>query len=503
MTTATASAQKELWIHDGTVRSGLVEIDGYKLSIAQLPLTGDENAERSIIVNLLLAGLGGQANEIFEQVYPLKVQDFFKWRYGAIYHAVTRLHSTGRDIDYVSIISQLQTKNPKTGKTALEEIGGSQFIIQLMGETVGKNLKEYARIIRESATKRTMLVQFEHLRVKLHNIKPSDMINAVGMVSEFTGDIQQRVVGLNPDNGFKVGSEMPEHLKRVWYEQHHPEAVEYTTTGFKTLDAYINGWGKRRLYLVGGSNGMGKSAFLLSTAIAAMRAGKRVCFVSLELSKQELLERIACNVGAIDSRRMSRREMTAEELGRFDPIMRELKQLDSQGATMRLVCLPFKPTLDQFCIEIEKVWQTGGFDMLIIDYVGWGRFNESDARLRTGNTVGFTGAMFNRIDTFKTKYNCPVVVAVQINRDHENSKDKRPELRHIADSKIGGDNADVVMFVHRPDRYDDSAMPNCSELIIRKNRYGEEGTAQIRAELRYNRFEEWLDPSADLKFEDL
>ncbi len=492
MTKPTTSS---IWIHNRAVERGYLEINNKKFSIAGLIFPHDVRAERAVLASILQAGMTGETDDVMSELALLQSEDFHIWSNGIIYRAMLRLQKMQRPIDIVTLTHFLSdAKDPQNPRqSVLEMIGGDVFLGDMVRESFGSHLSHYADLLRQQAVHRVMLFEIEQLRQDVQKGTSSELLKMMDVMSKVTERAQERVFSLHANNGSKLSEDLPSHLQKVYHEQMNPETLEYMTTGFESLDAYLHGWSKRRLYLVGGSNGMGKSAFLLSSGLAALRAGKKVCFVSLELSQQELLERIACNIAAIDSRRMAKRDMTAQELGRFKPLVDELTTLASKGAQMRLVCLPYKPTLAQFEAEIEKVKQTGGFDLLIIDYVGWGRFSETDPNFKNGNTVSFTGAIFNCVDRLKVRYDCPVVVAVQINRDHEKNADKRPELRNIADSKIGGDNADVVLFVHRPDRYDLSETPNRSELIIRKNRYGEEGVAVIRAELQYNRFTAWQD----------
>jgi len=480
----------KVWLNDRVVSRGVVVLGEHRIIIDGLPMTSDPKAEEAIISALLVAGMTDSLEAQMRQTPLLKTEDFYVWSYGILFAAIRRMFTDGKAVDTITLADFLRQSKDKSGQPMLEQVGGEAMLNSLASQA-HVNLEEYTRIVREHAALRQTVFELEALRNILHGSKTSDLLAMLGNIRSLADNAQTRILSLHADNGVRLDEIMPEHLMQVLAEQNNPQMVEMFSTGFPSLDNYIHGWAKRRLYLVGGSNGMGKSAFLLSTGVAAMRAGKRVCFVSLELSRQEMLERIACNIASVDSKRMAKRQMLPDEQARLLPILAELEDLAEAGAHMRLVCLPSKPTLDQFEAEIEKVYQTGGFDMLIIDYIGWGRFSENDPRLKNGNTVGFTGALFNRVDTFKMRYDCPVLVAVQINRAHEAQADKRPQLHHIADSKIGGDNADVVLFVHRPARYDDAEAPEKGELLIRKNRYGEEGTALIRAELQFNRFSPW------------
>lgn len=488
--TATATNPARLWLNERNIAKGVIMLGDQRVIVEGLPMPSDPKAEEAIISALLVAGMTDSLEAQLRQIVLLKAEDFYVWTFGILFAAIRRMTEQGKAVDNITLADFLRQTKDKSGQSMLDQIGGEAMLSSLASQA-HVNLEDYARIVREHAAHRQTVFELEALRNIVHSAKPSDLLAMLGSMRNLADSAQTRILSLHADNGVRLDESMPDHLMQIIAEQAHPQMVELFSTGFPSLDEYIHGWAKRRLYLVGGSNGMGKSAFLLSTGVAALRAGKRVCFVSLELSRQELLERIACNIASVDSKRMAKRQMLPDEQARLLPILAELDDLADAGAHMRLVCLPSKPTLDQFEAEIEKVYQTGGFDLLIIDYIGWGRFSENDPRLKNGNTVGFTGALFNRVDTFKMRYDCPVLVAVQINRAHEAQADKRPQLHHIADSKIGGDNADVVMFVHRPGRYDDAEAPEKGEMLIRKNRYGEEGTALIRAELQYNRFTPW------------
>jgi len=240
-------------------------------------------------------------------------------------------------------------------------------------------------------------------------------------------------------------------------------------TGFSMLDRLLGGFQRSDLIICAARPGMGKSSFALSVAdYASRRHGAKIAIFSLEMSKEQLVQRLLSMRTGIDSHRIRMRNVKAEdEWAMIVEVANEIRQTfvhidDTPG-----------PSVDAVRREARRMHAEGGLDMIVIDYMqlmtGTGQNREQEISYISRN-----------LKAMAKELNVPVFVLSQLSRAVENRADKRPMLSDLRESGSQEQDADAVLFIYREDYYDeDTDRQNIADIILAKHRHGATGTVSL------------------------
>jgi len=486
----TVSVVSKMWLNEHVAQSGKITIDEKSyLMPAELP--NNERAERAVLAALLIAGAAGDGLNAMRRIAYLRYDDFYIYRHGIIFRAMERLFIRGQETAVEAVVLELASIKNKNGTTMLDTIGGEEALVQLINAG-SLNVDTYARMVIQSSLYRAT-VAVGTLMVRIGDEARLELEELAHELNLMITDIGIRINAINGRHTHELADVIVAHLKQFKADTLNEDFEAGIQTGFNTLTEKLLGWRKKKLYVIAGSTGMGKSAFLLSSALANYQAGKRVLFVSLELPLDEILDRLVCNLASVDNTRFQTRTVTPDEMDRIDQVTPKVEKLKAD-VNFTIVCLNH-PTLVQLNNCLDDLMLNNTYDVLFIDYIGWNTI--ADGGKHRGNTVAHTGDLWNTVNDWKKDYDVPVIAGCQISRDHEKRKDKHPMLRDLSDSSMIEKNADAVIFLFRPEKYDKAPdYPGRAEAIVAKNRSGKggdkvNGTAYIMSELHFNRFSEW------------
>jgi replicative DNA helicase len=478
-----------MWLNDRTAANKRIKLQDETYTLTT-PLPHDELLERALLGAIMLCADTGQGLAALREIQFVTYRDFYFYRHGLIYRTFVRLAEKEIEPDYTAVLAELSAVQTTTG-SALVEIGGDAYLLSLLN-VHGTNTLEYGKLLAQNSLYRAS-VAVGSLMMDMGNQRKIGLSELMLKVNRLILEIQQRVMAINGQNARDFADLLPQQVAQVQADiAAGTDFKPGIATGFSGLDKVFFGWRKQRLYVVGGSTGMGKSAFMLSSALQAYRAGLKVLFISLELTQAEIVDRLVCNMASLDSERYQTRQLLPAEMDRLETVLELLGEFYASGR-FTILCLN-SPTLTELAAQVEILVSNGGYDLLFLDYAGWNTI--SDNGKHRGNTVTHTGEIWNTINTWKKTYDLPIIVGCQISRDHEKRKDKRPVLSDLSDSSMIEKNADGVLFLFRPDKYEEfPENPGRAEAIIRKNRSGRSdsatGTVYLHAELHYNRFSHW------------
>lgn len=240
-------------------------------------------------------------------------------------------------------------------------------------------------------------------------------------------------------------------------------------TGFSMLDRLLGGFQRSDLIICAARPGMGKSSFALSVAdYAARRHNAKIAIFSLEMSKEQLVQRLLSMRTGIDSHRIRMRNVKAEdEWAKIVEVANEIRQTfvhidDTAGQSV-----------DAVRREARRMYAEGGLDMIVIDYMqlmtGTGQNREQEISYISRN-----------LKAMAKELNVPVFVLSQLSRAVENRADKRPMLSDLRESGSQEQDADAVLFIYREDYYDeDTDRQNIADIILAKHRHGATGTVSL------------------------
>ncbi|MCC6148275.1 MAG: replicative DNA helicase [Anaerolineaceae bacterium] len=390
----------------------------------------------------------------YEVAQFLEDDDFYIVRNRWIWEAFTRLHESRMPIDFLTVCEQLEQYNQ------LSETGGAAYIMSLINQTpTSLHAEAYGRIVEENAIRRRMLSSANKLAKLAYNQEQS--------VEGILDEAEKNIFGLS-ERRIKHDLQPIQHVLSEVYDRvdqlsRRDEEIYGVPTGLIDLDRLLGGLQKSDLLIVAGRPGSGKTGFLLSAAKnAAQKHKKHVAMFSLEMSNEQLVQRLIAQETGIDTQRLRTGKLTEEDWPLFTHAIEVLGDttifLDDTPAITPL-------QLRTKCRRLHLEYQ---LDLVIVDYL---QLMSGDSR--TDNRVQEVSYISRYLKVLARELNVPVLAAAQLSRAVEQRADKKPVLSDLRESGSLEQDADIVMFIHRPDMLErDSPRANIAELIVAKHRNG-------------------------------
>ncbi len=381
----------------------------------------------------------------------VSADDFYLSEHREIFSVMQRMYLKSKNIDVVTLINELAVNG------VYDEAGGREYL-RLLAETVptAANAKDYAKIIRDKAILRQL-------------IGAGEAISEAAYAGE---DEAERLVEFAETKVFNIaeGRENKSfvHIRdaivmvydRLNTLKNNPDAVKGTPTGFTDLDNVIVGLGNSDLVLVGARPGMGKTSFTMNLATAAAaKTKKTVCVFSLEMSAEQLANRMLSSEAQIDSYKMRSGQLDDQDWEALAYASSRLSSVD--------ILIDDTPgiTVAGMKSKLRRVKNPG---MVVIDYL---QLMQGDTK--TDNRVNEVGEISRGLKLLAKEFNVPVITCAQLSRGPEQRQDKRPMLSDLRDSGAIEQDADIVMFLYRDEYYKEaSGEQSVAEVIVAKNRHG-------------------------------
>src|SRR2546429_3587776 len=403
----------------------------------------------------------------------LSAEDFYRENNGQIYRAALTLFREGEPIDNVTLASELE----KMG--VLDRVGGRGHLA-LLQESVptAANVEHYARIVKAKAYKRRL-------------ITAGGQVTALGFDDSLDADdavnqAQAQVYAISDDRAGSGMERLYDLLKpamdRIDAQMASGGGVIGIATGFHDLDRMTNGFKPADLVIIAGRPSMGKTSFVLNVALhAAVGQQKPIAIFSLEMSKEQLVERMLCEQARIDAQRLHRGTLSDVEYERLAGALGPLGDAP--------VFIDDTPMLDDLTMRLKarQAKTREGIEMIILDYLQLmhGRANSDD------NPVHEVSAISRALKSIARELRIPVVAISQLSRAPEARPDKRPILSDLRESGSIEQDADIVMFLYRDEYYnrEKSEKPGIAEIIVAKHRNGPTGSIELIFRKELTRFE--------------
>jgi replicative DNA helicase len=410
------------------------------------------------------------------------VQDGMFYREGnrRIFRAMVRLFERGAVIDPITITEELK----KTQE--LDSSGGLDYLGQLVDAVpTAANIEYHATIVREKALLRRLIEQATHIIRDANEQGERE-------VSEILDQAEARIFQVaetQKRGGFVWIKEILwqtfEHIERL---QESASGITGVPTGFTDLDRMTTGLQKGDLCIIAARPSMGKTAFALNVAAtAAIQHQNPVGIFSLEMSSSQLVQRLLCSEGRIDAQKLRRGRLSPEEHERLGTAAGHLNTapiwIDDQPGSNVLEIRAKARRMQSDLRADDK-----DLGMIVIDYMqlmsGTG---SSESRVQEVSQISRGLKMLAR------ELEVPVIALSQLSRGPEQRTDKRPMLSDLRDSGSIEQDADVVMFLFRPEYYASAEnreeMEGKAELIIAKQRNGPTGVVPLYFQKAYTRFD--------------
>ncbi|WP_434033574.1 replicative DNA helicase [Cupriavidus sp. a3] len=414
-------------------------------------------------------------NSAIDRISGLEPAHFYRDDHREVYGAIYRQVLANRPADVVTVFEVLQSQ----GKA--ERVGGLGYLTQLAHNTPSAaNVARYAEIIRDRAMLRETA---SAARKVLEMVETPSAMKGAEIL-----DRAQALIGGVAQIGVRREAKFLRDLATPFVEgvdeRYHGAGDRAIPTGIGSLDRALNG-GLRggNLVIVAGRPSMGKTA--LTTDIGLnMSTDYSVLLQSMEMSDQEIVGRAMANRGGIHLSALLSGRLADADWPRLTYAVQHTCDLnfaidDSPALTMLEVRMKAKAHKRKH-----------GLDVLIVDYIGL--MTGGEEKMRTQQI----GAYSRGLKALAKELNIPVIALAQLSRKNEERPDKRPILSDLRDSGDIEQDADVVMFVHRPEMYDpnNDELKGYAEVLIRKQRNGALGDVPLLYRGAVTKFDEWTGP---------
>lgn len=418
----------------------------------------DIEAEQAVIGSMLT-----DQEAVNAAVETLKPEDFYREDNKIIYSALLNLYNKAQAIDIITLKSELSAM----GK--LDAIGGLEYIAELPEKVpTTSNVERYIKIVEEKSMLRNL--------IKAAN----DIIDAGYDQTEDVEDIMDEaekkifnVVQNKEQNiGFaSISDVLVESFTKLEELYNSKQTVTGIPTGFADLDRKTAGLHGSELILVAARPAMGKSAFALNIGTyAATRAKVPVAIFNLEMSKDQLANRILCSEALVDSNHVRTGELTDDELAKLAEASGELSQAPIY------ICDTPGISVMEIRARCRKLKMEKNIGLIIIDYL---QLIQGSAK-NANNRVQEIAEISRSLKILAKELNVPVIALSQLSRAVEARDDHRPMLSDLRESGAIEQDADIVMFLYRDDYYnEDSEKKNVAEVIIAKHRGGSTCTVDL------------------------
>lgn len=417
----------------------------------------DIEAEQAVIGSMLT-----DKDAVSTSIEVLKEEDFYREDNRIIYSAMINLYNRAEPIDLITVKSELEFM----GK--FDQIGGFEYLTELPEKVpTTANAEKYVKIVEEKSVLRNLIkTANEIIEFGYDSTQEVDdiMENAEKKIFNLMQDKNQK--GYVPIKDVLVDSFT--QLEELYNRKQHITGVP---TGFADLDYRTAGLHGSELILIAARPAMGKSAFALNIATnAALRGNTSVAVFTLEMSKEQMVNRILCSEAMVDSNKVRTGKLEDEDWGKLAGAIGPLSETgiyidDTPGISVMEIRAKCRK------LKLEK-----DIGLVVIDYLQL----VQGSNKRNSSREQEISEISRSLKILAKELNVPVIALSQLSRAVEQRPDHRPMLSDLRESGAIEQDADIVMFLYRDDYYnEDSEKKNIAEIIIAKHRGGSTGTVDL------------------------
>lgn len=384
----------------------------------------------------------------------------------SIFDVLRRLSEERQAIDVVTVANELQAD------ARFQAAGGSAFLAELCANTpTAAHAVRYAEIVKDHALRR----QVHDLAGRLSTLASDDSVSGPELLERAEQkllSLSRHVTQAKPEHIADVAAENYERYARL-YESEGKRELAGLQTGFSKLDAMLTGLLPGQLVILAARPSMGKTSLALDIARnVAGEQKKSVAIFSLEMTKQEIMDRVIAGLLGIETWRLKKGELTPEDFERMGQIFDGLKEhpiyIDDDADT----------TIANLRSKARRQQMERGLDLLIIDYL---QLIEVTDRAAGENRTQQVSHISRSLKTLARELGCPILALSQLSRSVEQRHPAIPILSDLRESGSIEQDADIVLMMYREDAYnEESEHPGETDLYVRKNRSGPTGRVGLQ-----------------------
>ena len=427
------------------------------MELGKIP-PNDVEAEQAVIGSMLT-----DRDAVISAIEVLKEEDFYREDNKTIYEAILNLYNRSEPIDIITLKAEL------TSMGMFDKIGGLEYIVGLPEKVpTTANVEKYISIVKEKSELRRL--------IKAANEIIEQGYDPTENIDDIMNNAEKKIFNIMQDKDQKSYSPIKDvlidaftELEQLYNQKQHITGVP---TGFIDLDYKTAGLHNSDLILIAARPAMGKSAFALNIATnAALKAKVPAVLFSLEMSKEQMVNRILCSEAMVDSNKVRTGKIDDDDWIKLADTMGDLSEApiyidDTPGISINEIRAKCRK------LKLEK-----NIGLVVIDYL---QLVKGSSKRAQGSREQEISEISRSLKILAKEINVPVIALSQLSRAPEQRPDHRPMLSDLRESGAIEQDADIVMFLYRDDYYnEDSEDKGLAEVIVAKHRAGSTGTVKL------------------------
>jgi len=427
------------------------------------------DAEKALLGSIMLKP--DVMHDVSVTVFP---ESFYADKHRVIYEAIYQIFTKGDPIDVISVTNQLKNNNTH------ERAGGAAYISELLETTpAAGNAHYYSELVQGKSVLRGLIYAAEDI-AELAYSNPESIDEAMDQAEK---KIYQVTNAPTTQKFRPIGSSLSEAWSRFEHLSANKEEKRGVPSGFTSLDNLLSGFQKSDLIILAARPSMGKTTFALDIARnAALKYGASIGIFSLEMSDQQLVDRLLAAEAGVDSWKLRTGKLTSDhEYQALQDAMAKLSEakihIDDQAGNNIL----------KMRSAARRLKNEYGLDMLIVDYL---QLMSPTATRASDSMVQQVTEISRSLKILARELDVPIIALSQLSRAVE-QRGGKPRLSDLRDSGSIEQDADVVMFIHREDKMNkdkEAERPNIAEILVEKHRNGPVGAAELYFDGKHVRF---------------
>lgn len=400
----------------------------------------------------------------------IKESDFYTEAHKNIYNTMLKIYLKSTPIDFITLTNQLEKDK------LLDSVGDIEYITALTNVVPSAvNFKYYCDIVKADSIRRKLISAGQHIIEDAFENEDKDA--SLQFAEKEIYDISEKEERSALEHVGKPDGAIKKVLEKFDTIAKNPDSLNGIPTGYKDFDAITNGLHNSDLILLAARPGVGKTSFSMNILVnAAVEEGKTCAVFSLEMSKEQLMQRAVCSLARVSMSKALNGSMTEEEWKRIWTATKKLEQsnlyIDDSSLT----------TPSDVLTKCRRLKSKQNVDLIMIDYI---QLMSSGGSRRNENRVNEVSEISRNLKITAKELNVPIIVLSQLSRSVESRTENghRPMLSDLRDSGAIEQDADIVLFLYNPEKYNDIPQedePGTVELIIAKHRNGRTGTVKLR-----------------------
>ncbi len=400
----------------------------------------------------------------------LRGEDFYRPEHKIIFEAIIEMYSEDTPVDIITLKNKLETMD------MLNNIGGLEYIVHLFNLVSTSALaKQYALIVKEKSTRRKLLKASKDI----HSLTFDNTENVESIV-EKAEKILESAHNNNTDEDFSPIKEVLESsIDRIEILFKNKSNVTGIETGFADFDMKTAGLQNSDFILIAGRPSMGKTAFAINIAqYAALNKNITTAIFSLEMSKEQLVNRMICSEAFVDAQKLRTGELESEDWQKIAEAVSNLSEAP--------IYIDDKPEISMAHLRAKcrKLKKDRDLGLIVIDYLQLMNYNgKSESRQQEISQIS------RSLKSLARELNIPIIALSQLSRAVEQRKPPKPMLSDLRESGAIEQDADVVCFLYREEYYNpETEKRGQAEVIIAKQRNGSIGSVNLAWLGQYTKF---------------